>query len=62
MKQYINNKHELKQLSYEARFWLKKAITKEHPEWVDNNGNCGKRDKYYSSLSNLKDSIKEIYL
>jgi len=61
MMHFKENSNDVGLLSLEARFWLKKTFLKEHPEWVDSNGNCGKCVKYYSSLSNLKDSIKEIY-
>ena len=57
MKKY-DTEDKLNQLTHEARIWLKKAIIREHPEWLDDQGNCPKCDMMYSSLSSLTDGIK----
>ncbi len=49
----INTKDNIEQLSYEAKIWLKKTIIKEHPDWLDEKGNCPKCDQMYSNLYSL---------
>ncbi len=49
----FNKKVNIEQISYEARIWLKKTIIKEHPDWLDENGNCPKCDRMYSNLSSI---------
>ena len=50
--------YKLDQLTHEARIWLKKTIIREHPEWLDDQGNCPKCESMYSSLSSLAEGIK----
>jgi len=52
-----NTNDNIEQLTYEARIWLKKTIIKEHPDWLDEQGNCPKCDQLYSSLSSLTSGI-----
>ena len=61
MKRLKEKSDEVKLLSLEARLWLKKTLIKAHPEWVDENGHCHKCFENYSSLSNLKDAVSQVY-
>ena len=60
MKQNYEFREELDLLSLEAQTSLKKTIQKEHPEFVSEDGSCNKCIKYYSSLSNLEEAIRQI--
>lgn len=54
-----NSKNSTEQLSYESRIWLKKTIIKEHPDWLDEKGNCPKCDEMYSALSSIPSVINK---
>ena len=49
----LNTKEKIDQISHEARIWLKKTIIKEHPDWIDEKGNCPKCDRFYFNLAGL---------
>ncbi len=49
----IKNNENIDLLLHETRIWLRKAMIKEHPDWLDEKGNCPKCDQFYFNLTGL---------